>query len=49
MAKGGKLKIFISYSHNDMKYKKELLTHLKSLELTHNIDVWHESAYRTVW
>ncbi len=42
MAKGGKLKIFISYSHNDMKYKKELLTHLKSLELTHNIDVWHD-------
>lgn len=42
MAKMDKLKIFISYSHKDMKYKKELLTHLKSLELTHNIDVWHD-------
>ncbi len=42
MAKSDKLKIFISYSHKDMKYKKELLTHLKSLELTHNIDVWHD-------
>ena len=29
MAKGGKLKIFISYSHNDMKYKKELLKKLQ--------------------
>lgn len=42
MARENKLKIFISYSHSDMKYKKELLTHLKSLELTHNIDVWHD-------
>lgn len=42
MAKSDKLKIFISYSHKDMKYKKELLTHLKSLDLTHNIDVWHD-------
>ena len=42
MAREEKLKIFISYSHSDMKYKKELLTHLKSLELTHNIEVWHD-------
>ena len=42
MMKDSKLKIFISYSHADMKYKKDLLTHLKSLELTHNIDVWHD-------
>ena len=37
-----KLKIFISYSHKDMKYQKVLFTHLKSLELTHNIDVWYD-------
>lgn len=42
MAKDNKLKIFISYSHKDSRYKKELLSHLKSLELTHNIDVWHD-------
>lgn len=42
MTKGNKLKIFVSYSHKDAKYKKELLTHLTSLELTHNIDVWHD-------
>lgn len=42
MAKADKLKIFISYSHKDSKYKTELLSHLKSLELTHNIDVWHD-------
>ena len=30
MAKADKLKIFISYSHKDIKYKKELLTHLNS-------------------
>lgn len=42
MAKAEKLKIFISYSHKDLKYKTELLSHLKSLELTHNIDVWHD-------
>ncbi len=42
MPKGNKLKIFISYSHKDSKYKSELLSHLKSIELTHNIDVWHD-------
>lgn len=42
MAKKEKLKIFVSYSHKDTKYKRELLDHLKSLELTHNIDVWHD-------
>ena len=42
MPKDNKLKIFISYSHKDLKYKKELLSHLKSLELTHNVDVWHD-------
>lgn len=42
MARITKLKIFISYSHNDMKYKNQLLQHLKTLELTHNIDVWHD-------
>ena len=42
MPKKERLKIFISYSHKDSKYKKELLSHLKSLELTHNIDVWHD-------
>ena len=42
MAKKDSLKIFVSYSHKDAKYKRELLSHLKSLELTHNIDVWHD-------
>lgn len=36
------LKIFISYSHMDMKYKERLLTTLKSLEQIYNIDVWHD-------
>lgn len=42
MARDSKLKIFISYSHKDMKYKNQLLEHLKSLELTHNIEAWHD-------
>lgn len=33
------LKVFISYSHKDIKYKNELLTHLKSIELTHDVEV----------
>ena len=37
-----KLKFFISYSHKDLKYKNQLLLHLKPLESTHNIDVWHD-------
>lgn len=36
------LKIFISYSHMDMKYKERLLTTLKALEQIYNIDVWHD-------
>lgn len=36
------LKIFISYSHVDMKYKERLLTTLKPLEQIYNIDVWHD-------
>lgn len=36
------LKFFISYSHLDMKYKEKLLTALKSLDLTYNIDLWHD-------
>lgn len=42
MPKESKLKIFISYSHKDSKYKVDLLSHLKSIELTHNVDVWHD-------
>lgn len=42
MPKESKLKIFISYSHKDAKYKADLLSHLKSIELTHNVDVWHD-------
>lgn len=44
MSKKKKLKIFISYSHEDKKYKKTLLSHLQTLELTHNIDVWHDGV-----
>ncbi len=36
------LKFFISYSHKDKEFKKNLLTHLKSIELTHNVDIWHD-------
>lgn len=42
MAKNSRLKIFISYSHKDMKYKNQLLLHLKSLEYTYDIKVWHD-------
>lgn len=42
MPKKESLKIFISYSHEDINYKKELLKHLKTLELTHNVEVWHD-------
>ena len=42
MAKKDSLRIFISYSHKDLKYKKELLAQMRSLELTHKIDVWHD-------
>lgn len=34
--------LFISYCHQDTRYKNKLLTHLQSLELTHNIDVWYD-------
>lgn len=47
MPKGSKLKIFISYSHKDSKYKTELLSHLKSIELTHDVDVWHDGKILT--
>lgn len=42
MSQKRKLKFFISYSHKDSKYKDELLVHLKTLELTHNINVWYD-------
>ena len=34
------MKVFISYSHKDEKYKDELLKHLKGLKLTQNISTW---------
>lgn len=36
------LNFFISYSHLDMKYKEKLLTSLKPLEGSYNINVWHD-------
>lgn len=42
MPKKKNLRFFISYSHKDMKYKTSLLNHLKSLEYTHNISIWHD-------
>lgn len=42
MPKSKKLKFFISYSHIDIKYKKDFLQQLKTLEVTHNIEVWHD-------
>ncbi len=36
------LKFFISYSHEDKDFRKTLLTHLKTIELTHNVEVWYD-------
>ena len=37
-----KLSFFISYSHDDKRIKEVLLTNLKSLKATYNIEVWHD-------
>lgn len=37
-----KLKIFISYSHKNMKYKEKLLTSLEALKLSYDIEAWHD-------
>ena len=37
-----KIKIFISYSHEDEKIKKKLETHLKGLERTVGVITWHD-------
>ncbi len=42
MAKKKSLKVFISYSHKDMRYKENLKSHLEALKHTYNIDVWHD-------
>lgn len=36
------VQIFISYSHKDKKAKDELLPHLKTLQKSHAIQVWHD-------
>lgn len=36
------MKIFISYAHEDEKYKKELLKHLSNLQRKGVIDGWHD-------
>lgn len=37
-----KLNVFISYSHNDMRYKKKLLPALEALRQSYNIEPWHD-------
>lgn len=37
-----KINVFISYSHRDRKYLKELLVHLKSLEQYGQISIWSD-------
>lgn len=37
------MKVFISYSHKDNDYKTKLQTHLKTLKLTHHLEVWDDS------
>ncbi len=39
-----KKNIFISYSYKDEKWKERLLKHLKVLEGTRDIDVWHDGG-----
>lgn len=42
MSKNDELKIFISYSHKDKKYKERLVDYLKGIKLTRNIEIWHD-------
>lgn len=42
MRTGEQLKIFISYSHEDEKYKVQLLNHLSSLKRREIIKEWHD-------
>lgn len=37
-----KLKIFISYSHKNIKYKEKLLTSLEALRQSYEIEAWHD-------
>lgn len=37
-----KLKIFISYSHKNIKYKEKLLTSLEALKQSYEIEPWHD-------
>lgn len=37
-----KLKIFISYSHKNIKYKDKLLTSLEALKQSYEIEAWHD-------
>ena len=41
-----KLKIFISYSHKNMKYKEKLLTSLEALRQSYNIEPWHDGEIK---
>lgn len=38
------VKIFISYSHEDIKMKEQLLKHLKALERVYNVEAWHDGC-----
>ena len=37
-----KIKIFISYSHKNIKYKEKLLTSLEALKQSYEIEAWHD-------
>jgi len=35
-------KVFISYSHDDLRYRKDLQTYLVNLERENKIEIWHD-------
>lgn len=41
--KSARTSTFISYSHKDEKYMKELQIHLNSYSRLHHIDVWDDT------
>lgn len=43
-ASGKKITAFISYSHQDMKYKEKLLNHFSSINKAYDIDIWHDGC-----
>lgn len=44
MIKTNPLKVFYSYSHDDIEYRKALGDHLSLLRHTHIIEDWHDGC-----